>query len=41
MARRGGAAPALDRAVRAALEIDRDRRLPSPAAFATMLKAAG
>jgi eukaryotic-like serine/threonine-protein kinase len=34
-------APALDRAVRAALEIDRDRRLPSPAAFATMLKSAG
>jgi serine/threonine protein kinase len=34
-------APALDRAVRAALEIDRDRRLPSPAAFATMLKTAG
>jgi tRNA A-37 threonylcarbamoyl transferase component Bud32 len=31
----------LDRAVRAALEIDRDRRLPTPAAFAQMLKGAG
>ncbi len=35
------AAPALDRAVRAALEIDRDRRLPTPGAFAELLKSAG
>ncbi len=32
---------ALDKAVRAALEIDRDRRLPTPAAFAQRLKGAG
>lgn len=33
--------PALDRAVRAALEIDRDRRLATPGAFAELLKDAG
>ncbi len=35
------AAPALDRAVRAALEIDRDRRLATPRAFADLLRSAG
>ena len=32
---------ALDQAERAALEIDRDRRLPTLAAFAKLLEAAG